>query len=61
MCEELKYVRYAVFRLDCVFHDGLVSFVDGVGHDDGFGIGINGPLAEEVLEGYTSSKDFFGE
>ena len=60
MGEYLKSVIDAVFRRDGGGGDGGVCGVNGVVHNDVFGIAINGSLAEVVLKGYTSAEAFFG-
>ena len=58
--EDLKAVRYLVFRRDFWGGGVVVSDVDRFRNDDGFGLSINGSLAVIVLEGYTSAEAFFG-
>ena len=60
MGEDMKPVRDEFFRLDSRGGDVLMSKFDNVGHDDGFGFGINGSLDAVVLKGYTSAEAFFG-
>ena len=45
-----------VFRREGGDNDGLASYVDGVRHNDGFCIGINGLLDVVVIEETPASK-----
>ena len=56
----MKAGRYEVLRHDGEDIYGVVSDVDGIRNDNGVGLGINGLLAEVVLEVDTSAEAFFG-
>ena len=60
MGEDLKAVRYAVFRCDGGDSDRFVSGIKNFRHNDVLGIGIDGLLAAVVLKGDTSDEAFFG-